>query len=207
MRFDRRAIPRTGERVPYLIVYGEPGRPLIQSVRNPTEVIESRNLRPNSQYYITKVIVPPLNRCFSLAGVDVMAWFSELPNRSFRPRLLDEVASPSKGQGQQGQGVIFQYFASHHCAVCDTMSTQPVCEACLESPQETVLTLSEKIREWDKSLNGLRTICRGCTGFPEMESGDACSSLDCPVIFKRKIAQFDAEQIDYVQGLLEKISF
>jgi DNA polymerase zeta len=74
MKHDRRAIPRSGERVPYLIVFGEPGRPLIQSVRAPEEVLRDSSLRPNSTYYVTRVIVPPLNRCFSLVGVDVMSW-------------------------------------------------------------------------------------------------------------------------------------
>jgi hypothetical protein len=32
VRLDRRAIPRTGERVPYVVVYGEPGLPLIQEL-------------------------------------------------------------------------------------------------------------------------------------------------------------------------------
>ena len=73
-RFDRRAIPRCGERVPYVIVYGEPNRPLIQSVRSLHEVLNDPNLRPNAEYYITKVIIPPLMRCFSLAGADIRAW-------------------------------------------------------------------------------------------------------------------------------------
>merc|ERR1719336_2030392 len=30
IRVDRRAVPRVGERVPYVVVYGEPGLPLIQ---------------------------------------------------------------------------------------------------------------------------------------------------------------------------------
>ena len=32
------------------------------------------SLRPNAEYYIGKVIVPPLNRCFSLVGADAMQW-------------------------------------------------------------------------------------------------------------------------------------
>lgn len=74
-RVDRRCIPRTGERVPYVIVFGEPGRPLIQSVRTPKELLADSNMRPNSHYYITKAIVPPLNRCFSLVGADALAWY------------------------------------------------------------------------------------------------------------------------------------
>lgn len=75
-------VPNIGERVPYVIVYGEPGKPLIQSVRSPEEVLcEKWNpggggdiLRPNAIYYVTKVIVPPLSRCLSLIGVDVTSW-------------------------------------------------------------------------------------------------------------------------------------
>ena len=76
------SIPPSGHRVPYVIVYGEPGRPLFHSVRSPQEVLEAQYpkgemvglLWPNTHYYITKVIVPALNRCFSLLGADVMKW-------------------------------------------------------------------------------------------------------------------------------------
>ncbi len=75
LRLDRRSVPLSGERVPYVIVHGEPGRPLIQSVRTPAEVSARwPELRPNAQYYIVKVIAPPLNRCLSLLGADVLTW-------------------------------------------------------------------------------------------------------------------------------------
>lgn len=76
-------IPNVGERVPYVIVYGEPGKPLIQSVRSPEEVLADKwtdhkscsvSLRPNASYYIGKVIVPALSRCLSLIGADVSSW-------------------------------------------------------------------------------------------------------------------------------------
>ena len=62
VRRDVRAVPRVGERVPYVVVYGEPGLPLIQLVRSPRAVAESPELRLNSEYYCTKVIIPALNR-------------------------------------------------------------------------------------------------------------------------------------------------
>ena len=62
---DRMAVPPCGWRGPYVIVYGEPGRPLINSVRNPLEVTAATDMqaRPNAVYYITKVFIPVLNRC------------------------------------------------------------------------------------------------------------------------------------------------
>lgn len=71
---DRRSEPRVGERVPYVVVYGMPGQPLIQLVRRPEELLENPGLRLNGDYYISKQLVPALDRCFSLMGVDVRQW-------------------------------------------------------------------------------------------------------------------------------------
>lgn len=71
---DRRAEPRRGERVPYLIINGPPGVPLIRLVRSPHEYLADEGLKINSMYYITKVIIPPLNRCLLLIGADVNQW-------------------------------------------------------------------------------------------------------------------------------------
>lgn len=82
LAYDRRSEPRVGERVPYIIVYGMPGLPLIQLVRRPIEVLQDTNLRLNATYYITKQILPPLARIFSLIGIDVFSWYHELPRVS-----------------------------------------------------------------------------------------------------------------------------
>ena len=71
---DRCSEPRVGERVPYVIVYGTPGQPLIQLVRRPGDVAGNPSLRLNGVYYITKQILPALDRAFSLMGVDVRQW-------------------------------------------------------------------------------------------------------------------------------------
>ena len=68
--------------MPYVIVYGTPGLPLIQLVRCPRDVLADRSLRVNSTYYITKQVLPALGRVFSLLGVDVMTWYSDLPRVS-----------------------------------------------------------------------------------------------------------------------------
>lgn len=74
LRSDRRSEPCVGERVPYVIVYGSPGLPLIQLVKQPSELLIDPSLRINATYYITKQILPPLGRMLSLLGVDVLSW-------------------------------------------------------------------------------------------------------------------------------------
>ena len=71
---DRRKEPRVGERVPYVIIYGAPGLPLIKLVRSPDAVLGNPALRINAIYYITKAIIPPLQRCFSLLGINIHNW-------------------------------------------------------------------------------------------------------------------------------------
>jgi len=75
LQTDRRAEPRQNERVPYVIVNGPPGLPLIRLVRSPHELLADPSLRANAVYYITRVIIPPLDRCFSLLGAEVESWY------------------------------------------------------------------------------------------------------------------------------------
>lgn len=60
-------------------MYGTPGLPLIQLVRQPHEVINDSSLRINYQYYIKQQVLPALSRVLALVGVDVLSWYDELP--------------------------------------------------------------------------------------------------------------------------------
>lgn len=73
-QLDKRNEPRSGERVPYVIANGPPGLPLIKLVRSPDELLADEGLKINCNYYILKAIIPPLNRCLLLIGVDVNNW-------------------------------------------------------------------------------------------------------------------------------------
>ncbi|KAF3772848.1 DNA polymerase zeta catalytic subunit [Nymphaea thermarum] len=80
MRADPRAEPRYGERIPYIVVHGEPGGQLIDLVVDPLDVLDINSpYTLNDLYYIKKQIIPPLQRVFGLLGVDLNRWFSEMP--------------------------------------------------------------------------------------------------------------------------------
>lgn len=63
--------------MPYVVVCGVPKQALIQLVRRPEEVLtgQAAGLRLNANYYISKQLIPPLDRVFSLMGVDVREWW------------------------------------------------------------------------------------------------------------------------------------
>lgn len=54
--------PQSGDRVSYVIVCGSPGQPLYQLVREPELLLANPQLKVNTLYYLSKVIIPPLNR-------------------------------------------------------------------------------------------------------------------------------------------------
>lgn len=89
-------------------------------------------LRLHALYYITKQIIPALERLLSLVGADIRAWFTALP----RPqRLLPQKRLPRGASGADAVGVagvvgtgratlagsvggtIDRYYLSRHCAV------------------------------------------------------------------------------------------
>lgn len=71
---DPRSEPLVSERVPYVVIYGDPNLPLIKLVRKPEEYFENPAMRLNAHYYIEKVIIPALNRCLKLAKMDASKW-------------------------------------------------------------------------------------------------------------------------------------
>uniref|UniRef100_A0A2I3TFE3 DNA polymerase zeta catalytic subunit n=3 Tax=Hominoidea TaxID=314295 RepID=A0A2I3TFE3_PANTR len=129
LTYDRRSEPQVGERVPYVIIYGTPGVPLIQLVRRPVEVLQDPTLRLNATYYITKQILPPLARIFSLIGIDVFSWYHELPR-------IHKATSSSRSEPEGRKGTISQYFTTLHCPVCDDLTQHGICsKSCCSHPQ------------------------------------------------------------------------
>ena len=231
MRNDRMAIPPVGWRVPYVIIYGEPGRPLIHSVRRPDEVLFeinedridqqqasdlqyslNRTLRPNDTYYIMKVIGPVLARCFSLIGADVIQWHTEMPKLGkvqYHSGLNNFHSIDSKKQSFRlapHQGIITNYFVNMRCIGCETIvvnnnKNEQLCAACVLNPQKTILNLHKKIHNSDKKKHELRRICFSCAN-----NTTRCQSLDCPVIYLRLNAESDVHMLTPVTLLLQKIS-
>lgn len=197
MAYDRRLEPRVGERVPYVVVYGMPGVPLIQLVRRPTEVLQDPGLRLNATYYITKQILPPLARMFQLIGVDVVSWYQELP------RIQKASCSSAPGGEEAGRkGTISQYFTTLHCPVCDELTQLGVCSRCRSEPQRVAVTLYQDMRQWEGQQDQLLKICRNCSGCAERQV--PCVSLDCPVLYKLSRVNRQISKAPYLRQLLEQ---
>ncbi|KAI8791780.1 DNA polymerase zeta catalytic subunit isoform X1 [Biomphalaria glabrata] len=196
IKVDRRSEPRIGERVPYVIIIGSPGLALIQLVREPIELINDTTLRLNANYYITKHILPPLDRIFSLIGVNVQNWYQNMP-KIIRVVPMVMTANTAK------QGTISQFYTTSNCPICDVPTKRPVCESCCLDSQGVVFKLTRKMYTWDRTYQWLTQICSTCQGTQDKEQ--KCISLDCPILYRRNTAQRDLSRADYLQEILNKV--
>ncbi|XP_063487043.1 DNA polymerase zeta catalytic subunit isoform X2 [Symphalangus syndactylus] len=195
LTYDRRSEPQVGERVPYVIIYGTPGVPLIQLVRRPVEVLQDPTLRLNATYYITKQILPPLARIFSLIGIDVFRWYHELPR-------IHKATSSSRSEPEGRKGTISQYFTTLHCPVCDDLTQHGICSKCRSQPQHVAVILNQEIRELERKQEQLVKICKNCTGC--FDRHIPCVSLNCPVLFKLSRVNRELSKAPYLRQLLDQ---
>ena len=163
MARDPRAEPKFGERVPYVVVQGEPGGRLVDMVVHPRRVVEAGGaLRLNAKYYAEKVMVPALQRLFSLAGADVWSWYRELPPPP-RPAAAKRMplGAARFGVTHAGSATIDQYYLSRVCAVCGalTRASRVVCEACARTPGTAAATLAWRAAALERESVRVGAVC------------------------------------------------
>ncbi|XP_057871729.2 DNA polymerase zeta catalytic subunit isoform X2 [Cryptomeria japonica] len=207
MRVDPRAEPHYGERVRYVVVHGEPGARLMDMVVDPLELLDiNTSHRLHDIYYITKQIIPALQRVFSLVGVDLKLWYSEMP-RPVRPMLAKrrQNSSPSKSRnseethdskkyqkGTSNRWTIDHYYLSQHCVVCGDLirASTFLCDHCSVNQCISALTMTGRTSRLEKEIQHLDAICRHCGGADLVgKKAIKCISLDCPVFYERRKVQ------------------
>lgn len=51
------------------------------------------------------------------------------------------------------KSTISQYFSTTNCVGCSEQSQQGICENCCDRPQITMITLMEKLKNWEQSYH------------------------------------------------------
>ncbi|OQV19264.1 DNA polymerase zeta catalytic subunit [Hypsibius exemplaris] len=173
---DSRAEPRIGERVPYIIVYGDPDETLITLVRQPWEIFADNSLRPHGFYYCARQLIPVVNRVLLLLGLDATTWFHLV-----RDRLLWK--SPRSAMQTLSSDLL--YFRRFCLDVIELDRAEKISDPPGElekSPRKRTICAVIQLAETERQAIHLRRICNSCMG----SSGSTleCVSFDCPVIFR-----------------------
>ena len=197
---DPRLEPQYGERVPYVVVTGAPGSRLVDRCVAPETLLHDAQLDLDAEYYITKNIIPPLERIFNLVGANVRQWYDEMP-KFHRIRRIEGMSSNATTSSSSlttattnlnpntnTRKTLESYMKPSSCLICKTNNITntniPLCTTCLQTPHISLLTLLSRRQQAEKRVFDLERICRSCMGVP---FGDtvSCDSKDCPVFYSR----------------------
>ncbi|VFQ97794.1 unnamed protein product [Cuscuta campestris] len=184
MRTDPRAEPRYAERVPYVVVHGEPGARLADLVVDPLDLltIDSPH-RINDTYYIQKQIIPALQRVFGLVGADLNQWFQGMPRPERGSVGKRGVFAPNAQRKR-----IDYYYLSKHCILCGDLvqGLAFLCHNCSKNESSIAVALTGRTSKLEMDMHRLVAICRHCGGGDwVLESGVKCTSLACSIFYER----------------------
>ncbi|KAK4232294.1 hypothetical protein QBC38DRAFT_352795 [Podospora fimiseda] len=211
MTEDMRAEPQYGERVPYVVMAGAPGSRLIDRCVSPEELLSSPHASLDAEYYITKNLIPPLERIFNLVGANVRAWYDEMPKVQKIRSLPTTAAAAAAAEiqevdaeegGDSGRKRTLEHFlASTSCISCNVKMKAlsngddlggevplPVCGRCTADAAATMAVLQTRLNAEERKYDDVVKVCQSCTGFAPLEGEGAigaCESRDCPVFYSR----------------------
>ena len=204
---DARAEPQYGERVPYVVITGAPGARLIDRCVAPEELLINTHWQLDAEYYISKNLIPPLERIFNLVGANVRGWYDEMPKVQ---RIHQQAAAGGR------KTTLESYMRSTNCIVCSKRFTadpgvthNPLCPACRERSDASLYTLQSRLTKEERRYEEVLSICRSCSGIGPVEEV-TCDSKDCPVFWTRmrqlaKVRQERAVAAPVIKGMLEGV--
>jgi len=212
---DPRAEPRVGERVPFVIIYGEPRTPLVDLAKTPMEVLENLSYRINADYYIQKIICPTLNRVFCTMGIDTLLWYKSMPHQNIVHRSHYLVAQKNQYFSRAcKQSTMSQYYSPSHCPVCarSIPVNDDICDTCRVDMQASVVRLTEEIAKSQKKLFSYHQLCKACSSLErtyvegDEEHRNPCISYDCENLFRYHQAKLDALNSNFLSQILKNLN-
>ena len=182
---DPRAEPQYGERVPYVVITGAPGARLIDRCVAPDILLHNDHNELDAEYYISKNLIPPLERIFNLVGANVRQWYDEMPKFQ-RIRRIEGAQHLHRKELVVSKKTLESYMKSSSCLVCrEKLEAElPICSDCLDHPETSLLTLQSMWKKAETKAAVLEKVCRSCTGLAFGEDVK-CDSKDCSVFYTR----------------------
>ncbi|UKZ74136.1 hypothetical protein TrVFT333_001795 [Trichoderma virens FT-333] len=176
---DARAEPQYGERVPYVVITGAPGARLIDRCVSPEELLRNPHWQLDADYYISKNLIPPLERIFNLVGANVRQWYDTMP----KIRRIHR----TKGLGHKKR-TLEAYLQSVNCMICGrkiaSTTNMSLCRFCYARIPASLLTLQSRLTAAERKYDEILRVCQGCEGVGPLEEV-GCDSHDCPVFWTR----------------------
>lgn len=187
---DKWSEPQYRERVFYVVKRGFHNEKLGDRCVSPLEFINDPNSELDSEYYIMKVLIPPLERIFNLVGVDIKKWYKEMP------KVLHY--NIPKNVPLKKINVKIRTCLSCGCSINSITSKANICDNCIKNKGRTTVKLVDRLKSAQRHLQDVNIICDGCSkriAGDKFTCGIACTSEDCPVYYERIKAARETESL------------
>ncbi|KAH7930979.1 hypothetical protein BV22DRAFT_1053576 [Leucogyrophana mollusca] len=203
MMEDENDEPQYGERVPYVIIRSETQTRLVDRAVSPEQLLNNRHMHLDASYYISRVLLPPLERIFNLVGADVRSWFDEMPKAIKVDQQDPLTMSPRKPKKDvPNRFKIDEHFQTSQCLACGALASEGICDDCRLQPQATIPILLNLVRKGERRLLNTQKVCATCAASPDAEPIQ-CVNTDCSWLFERKKAELKVELLEALQTLVD----
>ena len=182
---DPRAEPQYGERVPYVVITGAPGARLIDRCVAPEVLLHNDNNELDAEYYISKNLIPPLERIFNLVGVNVRQWYDEMPKYQ-RVRRIEAGTFIGGKDSITSKKTLESYMKSSTCIACHEKLEEEmvICAQCMQNADYSLTKLRSRLNRGERKAVDVENVCRSCSSLAWGEEV-RCDSKDCPVFYTR----------------------
>ncbi|CAD6907570.1 unnamed protein product [Tilletia controversa] len=182
---DAGSAPALGDRVAYVIVKGSKGAAAYEKSEDPLYVLE-HNIPIDTKYYLEQQLSKPLMRIFEpILGPKAQGILAGEHTRTVQ--VVTSTAS-----------ALFKFTVkSVLCLGCRTPlkgedANSPVCKNCRSLVTDIYYDKLARASSLEVEFARLWTCCQRCQG--SLAQDVLCTNKDCPIFFKRKRAQKDAEE-------------
>ncbi|PVH17379.1 uncharacterized protein CXQ87_000264 [Candidozyma duobushaemuli] len=153
---DPRNEPQYRERIPYLVIRDSRKERIKDRCVTPEEYVSSYStdnpLELDFEYYITRVLIPPLERIFNLIGVNIQEWYREMP-KSTR-QLAIKKRDITK---------ISEFVQSEQCYLCEgNLRDSPsryLCQNCLGAELGLITDVISMVKQKESQVIDYESIC------------------------------------------------
>ncbi|WPK26428.1 hypothetical protein PUMCH_003782 [Australozyma saopauloensis] len=201
---DPRREPQYRERVPYVVIRDPSKERVKDRSMTPEEYVNSfKELVPmelDHEYYITRVLIPPLERIFNLMGVNIKEWYRDMPR--IAKGLL---------QKKNDAFSVNDNFSRRECFSCGQLLTSGQMWVCFRC-SDTKATIASDVAWKDKSIElhsrKLVNICGSCC-FQNYSSAtvyDHCHNIDCRFYYSRLKAEKELCQSTTKLQILDELN-
>lgn len=209
---DKRSEPQYRERVPYVVIKDSTKERIKDRSVSPEDYVKSFGtgcpMELDYEHYITRVLIPPLERVFNLMGVNIKEWYRDMPKST---KLLVMKNTDILR--------ISDFVHTEECYKCGEKLDGPslfLCTGCVSNECEVMTDLALAAKERETIMNKNLDLCLVCNfrnfgNSTKPAFGDSCVNEDCQVYYSKVKSSMEyenvAEQFHAISGELQSLQW